>query len=39
MRPPHFYSHPGFERAGLRRRDKTWILERIADPGIRFVPV
>jgi hypothetical protein len=39
MRPPNFYSHPGFERAGLRRRDTTWILERIADPGSLFVPV
>src|SRR5437588_7725246 len=39
MRPPNFYSHPGFERAGLRRRDRTWILERIADPASRFVPV
>ena len=39
MRPPNFYSHAGFERAGLRRRDATWILERIADPGSLFVPV
>jgi NAD+ diphosphatase len=39
MRPPSFYSHPGFERAGLRRRDTPWILERIADPGSLFVPV
>src|SRR6516225_2039665 len=39
MRPPNFYSHPGFERAGLRRRDTGWILERIADPGSLFVPV
>src|ERR1700720_4592934 len=39
MRPSNFYSHPGFERAGLRRRDTTWILERIADPGSLFVPV
>jgi len=39
MRAPNFYSHPGFERAGLRRRDRTWILERIADPGSLFVPV
>src|SRR4029077_5003809 len=39
MRAPNFYSHPGFERAGLRRRDTTWILERIADPGSLFVPV
>jgi NAD+ diphosphatase len=39
MRAPNFYSHPGFERAGLRRRDTRWILERIADPGSLFVPV
>jgi NAD+ diphosphatase len=39
MRAPNFYSHPGFERAGLRRRDTTWMLERIADPGSLFVPV
>src|SRR6266852_7347171 len=39
MRPPNFYAHPGFERAGLRRRDTGWILERIADPGSLFVPV
>jgi NAD+ diphosphatase len=39
MRAPNFYSHPGFERAGLRRRDTGWIVERIADPGSLFVPV
>ena len=39
MRAPNFYAHPGFERAGLRRRDTGWILERIADPGSLFVPV
>ena len=39
MRPPNFYAHPGFERAGLRRRDTGWILERIADPASLFVPV
>jgi NAD+ diphosphatase len=39
MRAPNFYSHPGFERAGLRRRDTAWIVERIADPGSRFVPI
>ena len=39
MRPPNFYAHPGFERAGLRRRDTAWILERIADPASLFVPV
>jgi NAD+ diphosphatase len=39
MRAPNFYSHPGFERAGLRRREAAWIVERIADPGSLFVPV
>jgi NAD+ diphosphatase len=39
MRAPNFYSHPGFERAGLRRRDTAWIIGRVADPGSPFVPV
>src|SRR5260370_11192554 len=39
MWPPNFDSHPGLERAGLRRRDTAWILGRIADPGSLFVPV
>jgi NAD+ diphosphatase len=39
MRAPNFYAHPGFERAGLRRRDTSWIVARIADPGSLFVPV
>jgi NAD+ diphosphatase len=39
MRAPNFYSHPGFERAGLRRRDTGWIIERATDPGSLFVPV
>src|SRR5215469_11102743 len=39
MRAPNFYAHPGFERAGLRRRDSGWIRERIADPASLFVPV
>jgi NAD+ diphosphatase len=39
MRTPNFYSHPGFERAGLRRRETAWIIQRIADPASRFVPV
>ena len=39
MRTPNFYSHPRFERAGLRRRDTEWIVKRIADPGSLFVPV
>jgi len=39
MRAPNFYSHPGFERAGLRRRDTGWIVERVTDRGSLFVPV
>ena len=39
MRAPNFYSHPGFERAALRRRETGWIIERIADPTSLFVPV
>jgi NAD+ diphosphatase len=39
MRAPNFYSHPGFERAGLRRRDAGWIHERVAAPGSLYVPV
>src|SRR5215468_12654035 len=39
MRAPNFYAHPGFERAGLRRRDTGWIVERITDPASLFVPV
>ena len=39
MRAPNFYAHPDFERAGLRRRDAGWIIERVADPGSLFVPV
>ena len=35
MRAPNFYTLPGFERAGLRRRDDGWILERFADPASR----
>ncbi|HTV44761.1 MAG TPA: NAD(+) diphosphatase [Stellaceae bacterium] len=39
MRAPNYYAAPGFERAGLRRRDGGWIVERLADPASRFVPV
>jgi NAD+ diphosphatase len=39
MRAPNFYAHPGFERAGLRRRDTDWIVGRVTDPGSLFVPV
>jgi NAD+ diphosphatase len=39
MRTPNFYASPGFERAGLRRRDDGWIRARLADPLSLFVPV
>jgi NAD+ diphosphatase len=39
MRPPNYYAHPGFERAGLRRRDMDWIRARVSDAGSQFVPV
>jgi NAD+ diphosphatase len=39
MREPNFYAHPGFERAGLRRREPDWIRARIVDRDSLFVPV
>ncbi len=39
MRAPNYYASPGFERAGLRRRDSAWIGARVADPLSVFVPV
>ena len=39
MRPPNYYTHAGFERAGLRRRDLDWIREQVLHPASRFVPV
>jgi NAD+ diphosphatase len=39
MRAPNYYAAPGFERAGLRRREAAWIVERFADPASLFVPV
>ncbi len=39
MRAHNYYAAPGFERAGLRRRDGAWIVERLADPASLFVPV
>jgi NAD+ diphosphatase len=39
MRAPNYYAHPGFERAGLRRREPEWIRERARDPGSVFIPV
>ncbi|HWB50344.1 MAG TPA: NAD(+) diphosphatase [Stellaceae bacterium] len=39
MRPANYYSHPGFERAGLRRRDTDWIRAALADAAAQFIPV
>jgi len=39
MRAPNYYAHPGFERAGLRRREPDWIRERVLDPTSVFIPV
>jgi NAD+ diphosphatase len=39
MRTPNYYTSPGFERAGLRRRDTDWIRARAADAASVFVPV
>src|ERR1044071_7115218 len=39
MRSPNYYAHPGFERAGLRRREPEWIRARALDPESQFVPV
>jgi NAD+ diphosphatase len=39
MRAPNYYTHPGFERAGLRRREAEWIRARVLDPASVFVPV
>jgi NAD+ diphosphatase len=39
MRPPNYYAAPGFERAGLRRREPDWIRARVLDLGSVFVPV
>src|SRR5438045_7616915 len=39
MRSPNYYTAPGFERAGLRRREPEWIRTRVLDPASVFVPV
>src|SRR5260370_19982184 len=39
MRSPNYYAAPGFERAGLRRREPEWIRDRVLDPASVFVPV
>ena len=39
MRAPNYYAAPGFDRAGLRRRDVEWLRAAAADAGSVFVPV
>ena len=39
MRSPNYYAAPGFERAGLRRREPDWIRAQVLDPKSLFVPV
>jgi NAD+ diphosphatase len=39
MRSPNYYTAPGFERAGLRRREPHWIRARVLDGASVFVPV
>jgi hypothetical protein len=39
MRLPNYYAAPGFERAGLKRRDMDWIRARVGDAASQFVPV
>src|SRR5438270_7976709 len=39
MRTPNYYAAPGFDRAGLRRRDAEWLRRAAADPTSIFVPV
>jgi NAD+ diphosphatase len=39
MRLPNYYAAPGFERAGLRRREMDWIRARVGDAASQFVPV
>jgi NAD+ diphosphatase len=39
MRPPNYYAAPGFERAGLKRREPEWIRARAIDPASAFLPV
>src|SRR5258707_4167700 len=39
MRPANYYAAPGFERAGLKRRDMEWIRSAIADAAAQFIPV
>lgn len=36
---PNFYAGAALDRAALRRRDATWLAERLADRRTRLVPV
>ena len=39
MRAPNYYAAPGFDRAGLRRRDTEWLRSAATHPTSVFVPV
>jgi NAD+ diphosphatase len=39
MRPSNYYAAPGFERAGLKRREPEWIRAQASDAASQFVPV
>ncbi|HEX3536982.1 MAG TPA: NAD(+) diphosphatase [Stellaceae bacterium] len=39
MRAPNYYAAPGFDRAGLRRRDSEWLRSAAAHSASVFVPV
>ena len=39
MRLPNYYTAPGFERAGLKRRDMEWIRDQAVHAAAQFVPV
>jgi NAD+ diphosphatase len=39
MRSPNYYAAPGFERAGLRRREPEWIRTQLLASASLFVPV
>ena len=39
MKAANFYTQPGFERAGSRRREAEWIRARMVDRESLFVPV
>src|ERR1041385_5363401 len=39
MRSPNYYAAPGFERAGLKRREPEWIRARLVDQTSVFVPI